>query len=615
MAVALPAQAQCSGMRRIWGHRLSLISSHLNALRSLAQDWGAALVGWPPEILVESGAKILLENRVRILKKLPAVLIPLAAATLVAGPAFAEEGELAAPETASATTSSSGSSSSGSFSSIVERIRVGGFLGGNYLSSKNELGNSYHADQVPGSGFLLGIRASYLVLDSLAPDTSLNPQLSAELEAKFTISSTDGNASRESISTPVMGWRANLVLDMLPDRKVVPFALVGIGGETVFGENKFMTSPDTDFATYLGGGVRYPLADQIDLRGDLRLGFTAAREQAISVLGELHVGVSYAFGKPSPKKIVSGDPEPDSTPKKIVDEDGDGIADENDSCPKLPEVFNGIDDKDGCPEVDSDGDGLVGSLDTCPAAAEDMDGFKDEDGCPEPDNDEDGRPDVIDKCPSEPENLNGFEDDDGCPDEIPAQLAEFTGTMQGIEFKTASARILRRSRKTLNSALTVMTENPSVRIEISGHTDNQGSDKGNRSLSRKRADYVKWYLVDKGIAADRIGTKGHGPDKPVATNETRDGRQKNRRIEFRLLPGAATVEAPKDAKPASTPPTPAPEPITTPAASKTKPAKKARTGKAKAKAKTKTKASKPPKASKVVKPKATPAAPTATPTP
>lgn len=543
----------------------------------------------------------------RILKKLlPAVLLPVAGVTLAMSSALAEE--LIATESSSEATASS---------DFASRIRIGGFLGGNYLSSQNELGNSYHADQVPGSGFLFGLRGSYLVFDSLAPYTKLDPQLSAELEAKFTISSTDGNASRESISSPVMGWRANLVLDMLPDRKVVPFALVGIGGETVFGENKFMTSPDTDFATYLGGGVRYPLAKQIDLRGDLRIGFTAAREGAISTLGELHIGVAYAFGTPAPDDALVSGPRTDA-PQKIADEDGDGIADDDDACPKLPEILNGIDDKDGCPEVDSDGDGLVGSLDTCPAAAEDVDGFKDDDGCPEPDNDGDGRPDVIDKCPNEAENLNGFEDEDGCPDEIPAQLAEFTGTIQGIQFKTASARILRRSRKTLDAAFKVMTENPSVRIEISGHTDNKGSDKGNRRLSRKRADYVKWYLVDKGIDADRIWTQGHGPDKPVATNETRAGRQQNRRIEFRLLPGAASVEAPNGATPA---PAPKPVPISEPGASESKPVKKKsrKNRRAKAKEAIKSEAPKAPKAkapkAKAPKAKAPAPAPKAKPSP
>lgn len=457
------------------------------------------------------------------------------ASLLLHGSSRAQDGDLSTAETVVA---------EGHPSTALDRIRLGGFLGGNYLSSDNELGNSFHPDQVPGSGFLLGIRGSYLVLDSIAPDSSLNPKLHAELEAKFTISSTDGNDSRESISTPVMGWRANAVLDLMPERKVVPFALVGIGGETVFGSNRFMTSPDTDFASYVGGGARYPLADKIDLRGDLRFGLTAGREGALAGLAELHVGIAYSLGsKPTPSVLVA-QPEKEPEPARVADRDRDGIPDDSDACPDLAENHNEIDDTDGCPEVDSDSDGLVGSRDQCPAAAEDIDGFKDEDGCPEPDNDEDGRPDVIDQCPNEAENLNGFEDEDGCPDEIPQQVADFTGAIKGIEFKTGSARILRKSRKTLDAAFKVMKQNPSVRIEISGHTDDQGDPKSNRSLSRKRADYVKWYLVDKGIHADRIWTQGFGPDRPVASNDTRDGRQKNRRIEFRLLPGAKTVAPP-----------------------------------------------------------------------
>ncbi len=463
----------------------------------------------------------------RTFKRLhPVTLHSVALLTLLGGQALAEDGD----ETDSATS---------------PQVRVGAFIGGNYLSSENELGNSYHPDQVPESGFLFGLRGGYLVLDSIAPDSYLNPQLVLELEGKLTISSTAGNASRDSISTPVLGWRANVLLDMVPDQKLVPFVLVGMGGETVFGENKFMTSPDTDFATYWGGGARYALTDAIDLRGDLRIGFTAAREDSLSLLSELHVGISYNFGGSSPEREEEEEPATPDAPKSS-DSDHDGIPDDEDACPELAEIMNGIDDKDGCPEIDSDHDGLLGSLDQCPAAAEDIDGFEDDDGCPEPDNDKDGRPDVIDQCPGKPETLNGFEDEDGCPDEVPAEVAKFTGAIKGIQFKTGSARILRHSRKTLDAAFEVMKQNPSIRIEVSGHTDNKGKDNSNRILSRKRADFVKWYLVDKGINADRVQTVGHGPDKPTGDNDTRAGRQENRRIEFKLLPGSATVAGPDE---------------------------------------------------------------------
>lgn len=456
------------------------------------------------------------------------------------GSALAQELNSDASAADSAATEATASKEDGSGSSHLERVRLGGFLGGNYFSPENELGNSFHSDQVPGSGFLLGLRGSYLLLDSLAPDSEMDPQLSAEVESKYTFSSTEGSSERKSTSSSVLGWRVNAVVDFFPDKKLVPFALVGMGGETVIGSNLFMTSPDTDFAAYLGGGLRYALTDTVDVRSDLRLGTTASRDDATSALFELHLGASYSFGRPGPEPVKVSSIVATETPR-MMDSDRDGIADEDDACPDLAEVLNGIDDKDGCPEVDSDHDGLLGSQDQCPAAAEDVDGYLDSDGCPDPDNDGDGRPDVIDQCPSKPENLNGFEDEDGCPDVIPAQVQQFTGKIDGIRFKTGSARILRKSRKTLDAAFKVLSENPSVRIEISGHTDNEGSEQNNRALSRKRADYVKWYLVDKGIDADRIETAGYGSEKPLQSNEISSGRKANRRIEFHLLPGAATV--------------------------------------------------------------------------
>ena len=302
-----------------------------------------------------------------------------------------------------------------------------------------------------------------------------------------------------------------------------------------------MKTPYTHMEFHLGGGLRYGISPALDLRGDLRFVGTASREDSVSALAELHVGVAYNFGgtDEAPAPIAEAPPEP-----RRRDADRDGILDVDDECPDLAELHNGIDDSDGCPEVDSDRDGLLGTQDQCPAAAEDIDGFADDDGCPDADNDNDGRPDVMDQCPEKAENLNGFVDEDGCPDEVPLKLQEFTGSIEGIKFKTGSARILRKTRKTLDAAYKVLSDNPSVRIEVSGHTDNVGNEQNNRSLSRKRADYVKWYLVDKGINADRIETVGHGPDMPLQSNKTSVGRQVNRRIEFRLLPGASSVAAP-----------------------------------------------------------------------
>ena len=98
------------------------------------------------------------------------------------------------------------------------------------------------------------------------------------------------------------------------------------------------------------------------------------------------------------------------------DNDQDGIADTNDKCINVPEDKDGFEDSDGCPDLDNDKDNIIDSLDNCPNQPEDKDNFKDEDGCPDIDNDNDGVADSIDKCPNMPEDIDIFEDKDGCPD-------------------------------------------------------------------------------------------------------------------------------------------------------------------------------------------------------
>jgi OmpA-OmpF porin, OOP family len=99
-----------------------------------------------------------------------------------------------------------------------------------------------------------------------------------------------------------------------------------------------------------------------------------------------------------------------------VDSDNDGVTDDVDKCPDVPEDKDGYQDEDGCPDFDNDGDGIYDSQDRCPDVSEDFDGYQDEDGCPDNDNDRDGIPDSLDKCPNTPEDYDGYHDEDGCPD-------------------------------------------------------------------------------------------------------------------------------------------------------------------------------------------------------
>ncbi len=427
------------------------------------------------------------------------------------------------------------------------QIDLGVFIGGNYFSDQLELGNAYFAEQVPNSAFLLGLRGSYLVLPNLALDSSLAPQLAIELESKLALSSTGSNeqAMRDQFFAPVLGWRAQARLSLWSDYRLHPFLVVGAGGETVITSSPFVASGDSDAGVFWGLGAHYALDDAYGLRADVRHGITAGRHDLAAHTAELHVGVYYRFslGEP-PAPPPEPEPEPDiiedlvtiETEPIEADEDEDGIIDDLDECPTEPEIFNEIDDEDGCPEVDSDNDGLLGTRDQCPDAAEDLEGFEDDDGCPDLDNDEDGNPDVSDECPNTPENENGFEDEDGCPDELPDQVAAYVGVIRGIRFPSGSAQIRdQRSRELLAEAAETLSEYPSLRIRISGHTDARGNERRNLELSRARADAVKWYLVDEGIEHDRIVTMGYGPSQPIDSNDTKEGRANNRRIEFELL--------------------------------------------------------------------------------
>ncbi|MBN2802279.1 MAG: OmpA family protein [Deltaproteobacteria bacterium] len=121
------------------------------------------------------------------------------------------------------------------------------------------------------------------------------------------------------------------------------------------------------------------------------------------------------------------------------------------------------------------------------------------------------------------------------PDEGILLPVEQTGRpsliLKGVEFDTAKATLKPESFPHLEKVVEFMTYMPSAIIEVSGHTDNKGNAAKNMELSQKRADAVKDYLVSKGIEEDRIIAVGYGQDKPIASNDTEEGRALNRRTE------------------------------------------------------------------------------------
>jgi OmpA-OmpF porin, OOP family len=105
-----------------------------------------------------------------------------------------------------------------------------------------------------------------------------------------------------------------------------------------------------------------------------------------------------------------------------------------------------------------------------------------------------------------------------------------------IQFKLGSAEILPESFGLLDEIVAVLKDNPQIEVlQVEGHTDTTGGAQRNHELSHERAESVRKYLVDKGIAGKRLVAKGFGPDRPIATNDTDEGREQNRRVEFNII--------------------------------------------------------------------------------
>ena len=267
----------------------------------------------------------------------------------------------------------------------------------------------------------------------------------------------------------------------------------------------------------------------------------------------------------------------DSLYNGCPDSDKDGIIDSKDDCPTVPgnEAFKGCpdtdgdgikDDEDACPEVpgplvnngcpDTDNDGLFDFIDNCPEVA----GPKENNGCPWPDTDQDGTLDKDDDCPNTPgprenagcpytdsdndglrdkddkcPNTPGPIENDGCP-EIEEEVQEILRTaFENLEFETGKDIIKEESIPSLTELAEVLVKRPEWKLQISGHTDNVGNDQANLVLSKKRAEAVKNFMISKTIESERLYVLFFGETMPIASNDTKEGRQKNRRVEMKII--------------------------------------------------------------------------------
>jgi OOP family OmpA-OmpF porin len=307
-----------------------------------------------------------------------------------------------------------------------------------------------------------------------------------------------------------------------------PYLHVGVGYLSV---DPAGSSPRMDGGMYSGGaGVLIDaFSGNVAIRGEWRYRLETSGPQNLHD-NLFSIGLQIPFGPATPK---------------FVDTDGDGVADGIDRCPNTPAGARV--DAYGC-EVDSDGDGVKDSMDKCPGTPRGV--SVDSNGCPM-DSDGDGVTDDKDKCPNTVAGakvgadgceLDGDKDGvvdrlDQCPNSAPGVQVDIKGceikdeiALRGVNFESNSDRLLPGATRILDDAAATLLKNPSIEVEVAGHTDSDGAAAYNEGLSARRATTVRDYLASKGVAVDRMTTRGYGESQPIADNSTATGKAENRRV-------------------------------------------------------------------------------------
>ena len=338
-------------------------------------------------------------------------------------------------------------------------------------------------------------------------------------------------------------------MEMLGWRIVDPSAHVG-GGYTSFG--------DASYGTFNGGfGLTLWFTEMVGF--SLQSTYKNSMDKSDRIINadvpshmQHLIGLTFKFGG----KDTDGDgiyDKDDTCPevkglkqfKGCPDTDADGIVDASDACPEIaglaefqgcPDMdADGVADKDdACPDVaglktlggcpDADGDGVTDKADKCPSVK----GPKDNAGCPWPDTDGDSILDKDDKCP----DVKGTAANNGCPEVTETAIKSLNEYAKTILFESGKASFQKQTFAVLQSITSILKEYPTAKLSIEGHTDDTGSVAFNQTLSENRASAVKNYLVENGIAADRLTSAGYGKSRPI--DKSKGGKANNRRVEVKL---------------------------------------------------------------------------------
>jgi outer membrane protein OmpA-like peptidoglycan-associated protein len=422
-------------------------------------------------------------------------------------------------------------------------------------------GGEFSAHAETGVGLVLSsYQREQLGFDQLLQGTarlglSLSPSLSAQLSAGSVLFFADEGASGQAF-TVLQGIRFAL-----------PLAGVGCG----FADANFGLAESVRRARVAldaGLGFEFPVLAYVELGPFARYHhvFSAtpdaggdARFFSVGIAGTVR-----RLGWPRPARRGPSDTdgdgvldrddhcpltpsEPDPDPRKpgcpATDRDRDGWLDPVDHCPGVRAQPHPNPARPGCPDGDDDRDGVRNQLDACPRQKPEPVPDPARQGCPAGDRDYDKIADPIDACPDQAGVASADPKRNGCPALVEVER-ERLRTLAPVFFATGEERILPASEPLLRDIAEALRNNPAIRISIEGHTDDTGTDAHNLELSTRRAESVRRALIELGIDAARLEARGFGRSRPIAPGTTAEAREKNRRVELRVLPAPDARQKP-----------------------------------------------------------------------
>lgn len=356
--------------------------------------------------------------------------------------------------------------------------------------------NDSHRDSDTGYGFWIG---GGLPLDG-------RPGESIEASFRAVERDRDVDGKHDYQRTIFAHWNKAFGGSLFLDAQ--PYFLAGLGAvqEDVRGDTHWHPGLDG------GAGLLIPIGEsgwgiRTEAAAQLQQNDKSAPNEDVLLDFNLRIALNIpigSMGSSAPSKSATPGEQAIECPVKVVDpvtgrtdcgtdSDGDRVLDAKDMCPGTP-LGTEVDSK-GCAIAkigDSDGDGVLDAADACP------------------------------------DSIVGMQvDATGC-------LVDQTVTLKGVKFETGSARLTPDARRIVDEVARTLKNQPKLVAEISGHTDDVGNDAYNLILSQQRAESVRQHLIGRGVAPERLKAQGYGETQPVADNNTPEGREANRRVDFQV---------------------------------------------------------------------------------